>query len=971
VLFRSWHDGGDGIYSAGGGDDVELGPFAWVNGAWYSPILNAAVPSNGLRLFVGLTAAAIPTNGATIRLAAPVDGITLASDNDGPSDMEIVSLNTSMLSTAPLLAEIHFVEWSSTVGQTVTLRMRVRNVGSENLVDVTPGTLVPAGAGVLVPASGPVPASLDLAIGAVDSFSWTFTSSSPGDIIFAGDATGTGVVVPQPHSSVSVNSDLHSVVNRTDRLDLFTVDTMPFSIVRGQVDIVPMTLTFINPGVVDQSDALLHSIRISLKDDTGLGIVPADLLSRVVINEGGNTYIEKSVLETTGDQIDLFFTQPIPVTSLEPVTLGLKLDVLPTASVSAFMVEIENATWFDADDSINGTPVPVSLDSGTFPIQSGLGAILAEATELQVSSTSSETRLVGIGQENVSMMSVVLTNPANVGVGSSIRVGSFAISLTDTLGVPIAKPSQILHNLRITSPLQSLLEIEVVSHDNTVILLHLSSPLTVPMNTPLELSISADIADPAQLGAVQLRLADASSFLAFDGNSGALVPVTYGTDPVVGNSIIVQQPASRIIAADTPLLPSELVVGAPDVPALVITLHHPGLPSESDILVESLTVQSRNGSGQLFSPVATIDKLVFLRNGIEVGSISNPTGDGNMLIPLAGLQLQPGQTETLTLMLDVEATAPSGLLELLVQDYGVIASEQTLGLTVAAQPGIGEEFPLTSGITLLQDSADEFRIGFTSLMPTVLGPSSSEIPVAKIDLRVPNQGGTAGLDLVSLAIRAADDQREFLLAGAALTEILAYNGDELWATTGNMAPGDSLGILAPLTTTMIMPGEILSLELRALFRSPSTVKTLVLGLDQGDVTATQQDGVTGLVRVEPESGNVFPYWTKSGAFTSASLAGSYSNFPNPFGAGREGTTFVFSLSQPATVSLKLLTGHNRQVVTLIDSEQRGPGLYQDDVWDGRNGRGTVVQNGVYIADLVVVYADGTKERVRRKVAVVR
>jgi len=342
-----------------------------------------------------------------------------------------------------------------------------------------------------------------------------------------------------------------------------------------------------------------------------------------------------------------------------------------------------------------------------------------------------------------------------------------------------------------------------------------------------------------------------------------------------------------------------------------------------------------------------------------------------MLIPLAGLQLQPGQTETLTLMLDVEATAPSGLLELLVQDYGVIASEQTLGLTVAAQPGIGEEFPLTSGITLLQDSADEFRIGFTSLMPTVLGPSSSEIPVAKIDLRVPNQGGTAGLDLVSLAIRAADDQREFLLAGAALTEILAYNGDELWATTGNMAPGDSLGILAPLTTTMIMPGEILSLELRALFRSASTVKTLVLGLDQGDVTATQQDGVTGLVRVEPESGNVFPYWTKSGAFTSASLAGSYSNFPNPFGAGREGTTFVFSLSQPATVSLKLLTGHNRQVVTLIDSEQRGPGLYQDDVWDGRNGRGTVVQNGVYIADLVVVYADGTKERVRRKVAVVR
>ena len=126
-----------------------------------------------------------------------------------------------------------------------------------------------------------------------------------------------------------------------------------------------------------------------------------------------------------------------------------------------------------------------------------------------------------------------------------------------------------------------------------------------------------------------------------------------------------------------------------------------------------------------------------------------------------------------------------------------------------------------------------------------------------------------------------------------------------------------------------------------------------------------------MVRVEPAEGEFFPYWTEIGSFSGASLAESYSNFPNPFAAGREQTTFVFSLDQPATVSLRLLTAHARPVQTLISDEFRPAGLYQEDKWDGRNGNGVVIQNGVYVAELTVVYQDGTKERQMRKVAIVR
>ena len=152
---RLWRDGGDGIFSAGAGDDIELGPFTWLNSAWLSPVLNTTLPVGGTRLFVGLTVAAVPINAATVQMAIPVGGITVASGNDGPGDQTVESASTFVLSTAPLLAEMHILEPVSTVGQIVTARMRVRNLGAETLLGVSPQPLVLNGGGTMGLASRP------------------------------------------------------------------------------------------------------------------------------------------------------------------------------------------------------------------------------------------------------------------------------------------------------------------------------------------------------------------------------------------------------------------------------------------------------------------------------------------------------------------------------------------------------------------------------------------------------------------------------------------------------------------------------------------------------------------------------------------------------------------------------------------------------------------------------------------------
>lgn len=100
--------------------------------------------------------------------------------------------------------------------------------------------------------------------------------------------------------------------------------------------------------------------------------------------------------------------------------------------------------------------------------------------------------------------------------------------------------------------------------------------------------------------------------------------------------------------------------------------------------------------------------------------------------------------------------------------------------------------------------------------------------------------------------------------------------------------------------------------------------------------------------------------------------GSFSNFPNPFAAGREITTFAFFLPRRAEVGLKLYTGFGRLVKTLEFGKSRGGGRVHEDItWDGRDDSGAVLQNGTYFAVLTVRYEDGATERFLRKVAVLR
>jgi hypothetical protein len=717
----------------------------------------------------------------------------------------------------------------------------------------------------------------------------------------------------------------------------------------------------------------LRRFEVRLEDGTGADVVPAALLSRVVVREGTRQYLEKDAaeLETAGGTLDLLFDEEVVIDAGGQATLSLALDVADSTLVSEFRTVILTETSFDAVDATSGLPVAVLLAPGeSYPIRSGLARIAAPATRLDVAAApGAPDSTVGQGEPGVALLALDVANPGPAGLGAPVRVSALEVALVDGAGVPVADPSTVLRTIRVTSG--TVTHVEVAVGSTTTIALTLAPPVTVPAAVPLRLDVGADLAAAAALGAYRLRLGDAAQIDARDGNTGAPVAVIYATDPLEGGIVTVKAQADTVAASGRSLFPASMAVGSLDVPALVVVLSHPGGPETSALRCDSVTVQCRDAANLPLVPAAYVDRARVLVGGAEVGALGNlPVSGGEFTIPLAGVVVAPGDSVPLEVRCDVEVTATPTLIALIVAADGIRARDDDLGTPAAVRAAAGAEFPLTSGFTQLRSPARELRASFEDRMPSVIAADGRELPVAVLELRNAS-GATSGTIVVDhLLLSAADRDTLALAIGDVVSAVRASIGGQVWAQAQGLAPGAFTARLDAAQPLVIAPDAPVAIEIHVTMRGESGAASFRIGIDAQGVGVVQPPSPLLSVSVLPDGGS-FPFWTGSGTLSGESLADSWSNFPNPFGAGREATTFTFYLVDSGRVSLRLWSSRGERVLTILEGAPLAAGLHQNRSWDGRNGKGDVVRNGVYVAELVVDWDSGGSERVLRKVAVVR
>jgi len=215
-------------------------------------------------------------------------------------------------------------------------------------------------------------------------------------------------------------------------------------------------------------------------------------------------------------------------------------------------------------------------------------------------------------------------------------------------------------------------------------------------------------------------------------------------------------------------------------------------------------------------------------------------------------------------------------------------------------------------------------------------------------------GGSDPASILSMVLHSEDSSgnpvslntafQTFTVATSSGIVPVTVSGPNSDLVTLGQSTGVSLGLI---------PGTNLAVTIGVQIANSPSAKNVRLSLDNV-ASVSAQDSVSQSTAQVTALGDStgFPMQSQLMVFLPPDVASTYGNYPNPFHPGQGSTTIEFNLQSAATVSLVLYDVMGNQVETLINNQNLPAGL-QRAFWDGRNGTGNVVLNGIYYAQLTV------------------
>lgn len=425
-------------------------------------------------------------------------------------------------------------------------------------------------------------------------------------------------------------------------------------------------------------------------------------------------------------------------------------------------------------------------------------------------------------------------------------------------------------------------------------------------------------------------------------------------------------PLNHISVTGTGLLPGQVTVGSNDVAAITAVLQHSGGAGESAARCLGLTVRILDQSGQGVTPFGLLDAVRVESGGIALATVFiTAAHTSDLSLPFTTPVLTGyGERDTLTVLLDFDSASESAYLQLHIGPQGLEIEDATDGTPVVSLEG---EFPLVSGLTQIILPADEVLFHADGLLPAnVTGGSVVEVFALSFERESGSGSATALLD--SITFDLLDRMNQPVDPARLVADLKIMDGGAEVSVTSDVVGNrlvvgfdEPVAIEAGGSVDLVMVIELVQEAGIEIFSMQIT--------DAGDITCTDAMSEAG-VAVSPSPGHSFPFNSGRAAFLRRDIRAAFTNYPNPFIASSEVTKITYYLPDEGLVTIKVYTITGRLVRTLLVNTTRSAGLHEDCSWDGRNGKGETVLNGVYYL-MLTMKVNGMEHSFKRKVAVVR
>ena len=965
---RLWKETGGDPARFDPGEEDPLDYLDWAGSSWInSSPLGVAIPLAGLRVHVTFTAAAAPIDGVTVLFRLPVDGIQVASGNDGPIDKPLTSPNQQTISTDPLVATLLTDRLSYSATQTIVLSMTTRNEGLDTLYAVHPSILTLSGPGSASVTSTPNPAVLDMAPGAVTTFVWEYSAGAAGELTFCARAySGDSLVVSEETCTETV-----AVQNRPTGVSAALTNLAPSSANRGQ-DGVRLFRLDAGYASTDPLGATIEfaEIRIGFENASGVPIAPNSVLRRLVFADPDGPDYVFSIADSANPVLRLSIPQPVSIQPGGALTLNIEGDISDAAAFTSFSLEIAALGDIRITDANDGTAVSKTTPN-VFPWSTTPLTVNAPAEILLVDSQNGAAITANAGQEDLRVFTVEFSNPGDP-ASARVVLTDLSLGFFDLSGVPIP-PESVVRTLRIANGVTVLFDDDVVSQASEALTVKLGTPAVFSPGSTQTLDFYVDLKTLPATDGCYVALEGPGSVIARDINTNEFVavgPVNAASRdfPFSSDRVSFQNPASGILAAFVDKLPPVVLPSRRGTPVMDVVIGHENSTEASSVRVDSLALDFAFADGTPAFPGDYFGSIVVVHKGDTVGTVASPGGAS----PVAecGLDnpvvVSPASPETLSVYVDTKSLYSPARVAVRLDRPGLVIHDVNDGARIF---GILGAFPFVAGPVSLELPAGLVRAGVLSSVPANL--SASETDLEAFDLVLENgdsDGFTAvGMETVRIRIegekgspidptRVASGARLVTRDSTAVDGAIGASGIDFTLPEGLVSVAS--GLRDTLSFVFDIDTDLENKNFRFVIEDSSSIVVV--------------DGVAGTrVRVGTLGDTGYPLATGWTHVLGRGTTTAYTNYPNPFAAGREHTTITYYLDRKSTVTLRLYTLWGAPVATLVNNQTQDSGLHQNLTWDGRNGEGDVVANGVYYLVLDVREENGTNVTLKRKVGVVR
>ncbi len=971
-----WHDvNRDSVLDAG---DSLVATLGYGGGIWSATGLALPVsPTPPILLIAGnVSETALPNT--TLRLEIPLSGCEYQSANDGPLDSSLVAPGLFTVSTSGLRVAFNTMRYTYSVGQAIDIAMTTTNVSASTMDSIT-AELVSIINPTRIRFDSSTSAPVTLAAGQSVTSHHYFTAIGVGGAAVRLRARSRIPV----DSSVIIQTPTIYVQQAISPVAVHALSTGPTAVTKGQTNVLPLSLECPHPNTSGAVAAMtLDNIRLRVTDGQDGAIAANTVFSRLMIATGFDVL---AVLPNAPSQSEVAFTfdEPVTISPGSSQSFMLIADISADASASFFKIAIDSAAWIPLLDDNTGQTVPHAT-SVTYPIRTASSRIDAPSQQIAVSGVSCVLPTVNYGQLNVDVLKLSLRHPGEAG-SSSVQLTSLALWVKDSLGV--ALPAADLFSL-ISLHRQAYFigEAVPVAGDTSAVEIHLSTPVTLSAQEIDSIYVAVTVEPSPGHSGFQLMIADSSSLVVRDLNTGAALVAVSDTSLVTGDAFPIastwtsfRMPAQPPIVCPIDISVGSVAGGADSVPMIAFSVAYPVSAAYSSVILKQARLRIVDSSA---NPV-DVDQL-FSRIGYRVGadvlqySQYHSAGSGYVDVSFgdSGLAVAPGDTLTVRIMGDLHLESPATEFAVQLADVqsilAVDASDSQHSTGVAPEQACSGTYPFsTSPTSILLPAGRPFAS--RSSLPVQMAPAGSQrVVLFDGDISYTSASPLGRIELRGMTVALARRASSGVASGAVNASVdalyLEANGVEIGIDTVLSENTVTITAASPVT---ISRGENLSVRLTCDLDSSAL---------PGNVTATFTDSSfltivdkSLLTPVYPIfSGQTYPIKAGELSVVAASLETSFTNYPNPFNpANGDVTTIGFVLTEDATVDIDIFTLTGESVCRITSQSQRGAGAYQIDTWAGLNGDSRAVQPGVYYCRITATYGSGRVDTFRRKIAVIR